>query len=501
MGRTVAGSDAARGVSPSVAVLVVAYNAEMTLVATLDRIPDEVWTSAAEVCVFDDASADKTYEVGLEYRRRTGRKNLSLFRNPINLGYGGNQKLAYRYAIGQGYDIGVLLHGDGQYAPEIMMTLVTPLLDDQADAVLESRMLRKTDALKGGMPLYKFLGNRILTEFANSLLAERFSEYHTGYRAYDLHALADLPLERNTDDFHFDTQVIIQLLAAHKRIVEVPIPTFYGDEECHVDGMAYARNVASSVLQYKLHCLGLAHRPEYDLAVRDYPARTRRYELHERMATHVPPGCRVLEIGCGAGHLTRLLSNRRCIVHGVDPNPGSMARSQADACFGGELRKTAELVAGQRYDRIILADILEHLEEPEELLRTLRPLLSDGGRVLASTGNVAHWFVRLSLLAGRFHYTPRGILDSTHLRLYTPDSFAQLLFDSGYRVVERDVAVLPIEELHSVLSDGIVADGLRKAAYLASQALPGLMAYQTIVEAELVPDPLDAVSSQKMLLK
>ncbi|MCD6498695.1 MAG: methyltransferase domain-containing protein [Deltaproteobacteria bacterium] len=501
MGRTVASSDAARSGSPSVAVLVVAYNAETTLAATLDRIPDEVWELAAEVCLFDDASADRTYEVGLEYRKRTGRQNLSLFQNPVNLGYGGNQKLAYRYAIGQGHDIGVLLHGDGQYAPEIMMTLVDPLLDGTADAVLGSRMLRKTDAIKGGMPLYKFVGNRVLTEFANSLLAERFSEYHTGYRAYDLHALADLPLERNTDDFHFDTQVIIQLLAAHKRIVEVPIPTFYGDEECHVDGIAYARNVVSSVLQYKLHCLGLAHRPEYDLSVRDYPARTHRYELHERMAMHVPPGSRVLEVGCEVGHLTGLLVERNCVVHGIDPNPGPMARSKAAACFVGNFHRVAEYAAGHQYDRIVLADVLEHIEEPEKLLRALRPLLSDGGRILASTGNVAHWFVRFSLLAGRFHYTPRGILDSTHLRLYTPDSFAQLLSDSGYRVVERDVAVLPIEELHRVLSDGIVADGLRRLAYVASRAMPGLMAYQTIVEAEPVPDPLDAVSSQKALLK
>src|SRR5947209_12699171 len=159
---------------------------------------------------------------------------LNILKHPKNLGYGGNQKAGYKYFIEKGFDVVVLLHGDGQYAPEVLARMYHPIVTDQADAVFGSRMMKDYGGpLKGGMPLYKYIGNRILTYFENRALSMKLTEFHSGYRAYNLHALAKINFDHMTDDFHFDTEIIIKLNHQGMRIREVPIPTYYGDEICH----------------------------------------------------------------------------------------------------------------------------------------------------------------------------------------------------------------------------------------------------------------------------
>ena len=179
-----------------------------------------------------------------------------MVRHTKNLGYGGNQKAAYKLAIERGLDIVVLLHADGQYAPEMLPEMVAPLERGECDAVMGSRMMEKGAARRGGMPLYKLVGNRILTGAENAMLGARFTEFHSGYRVYSTSALRDIPFEHNTDDFDFDTQIIVQLLDAGKRILEIPIPTYYGDEICYVNGMRYAKDVIKDVLEYRLVTMG-----------------------------------------------------------------------------------------------------------------------------------------------------------------------------------------------------------------------------------------------------
>jgi glycosyltransferase involved in cell wall biosynthesis len=235
-----------------IGVLVVAYNAESTLARVLDRIPNEIMAKVEEIFVFDDASRDRTYEVGKAYQERPYGDKVSIFRNPVNLMYGGNQRRGYQYAIERGLDIVVLLHGDGQYAPEVMQSLLTPLETGQAEMVMGSRMLVKGSALRGKMPLYKYVGNRVLTTIQNLLAGTSFSEFHSGYRAYSVHALRTIPLETLTTNWHFDTQIILQFLKRKYRIVEVPIPTYYGDEICHVNGVPYALNCIREALGFAL---------------------------------------------------------------------------------------------------------------------------------------------------------------------------------------------------------------------------------------------------------
>lgn len=235
-----------------IGILVVAYNAETTLRSVLDRIPQGIMDKVEEIFVFDDASLDATYEAGQTYKAREGGDKLSIFRNPQNLMYGGNQRRGYQYAIERGLDIVVLLHGDGQYAPEVMQTLLTPLESGEADMVMGSRMMVAGAALRGNMPLYKYVGNRVLTMVQNLLAGTRFTEFHSGYRAYSIHALRLIPLDQLTTNWHFDTQIILQFLKRGYRVKEVPIPTYYGDEICHVNGIPYALNCIREVLSYAL---------------------------------------------------------------------------------------------------------------------------------------------------------------------------------------------------------------------------------------------------------
>ncbi|HEX5502269.1 MAG TPA: glycosyltransferase family 2 protein [Thermomicrobiales bacterium] len=233
-----------------IAILVVAYNAEATLARVLDRVPPAIWEKVAEVIVFDDASQDRTYAVGRDYQRRAAPDKLTVFRNPVNLMYGGNQQQGYRYAIARGFDHVVLLHGDGQYAPEVMQRLLTPLESGAAAATMGSRMLDPGGALRGRMPRYKFVGNRVLTWAQNRLAGAAFSEWHSGYRAYAVAALRTIPLERLTAGWHFDTQIVLEFLRRGYPVAEVPIPTYYGEEICHVNGVPYAAHCLAETARF-----------------------------------------------------------------------------------------------------------------------------------------------------------------------------------------------------------------------------------------------------------
>src|SRR5262245_25204029 len=205
---------------PRLLVFVIAYYAEATLRTVLERIPQGVFDRyRCEILVVDDASEDRTFHIGKEYQQAHPHIPMTVLRNEYNEGYGGNQKVGYTYAVDQKFDFVAMVHGDGQYAPEELERLAEPLRTGEADAVFGSRMMSKFGALKGGMPLYKFLGNKILTRAQNAMLGTKLSEFHSGYRIYSVKALQAIQYRMNSNDFHFDTEIIIQLLNAGKRIV------------------------------------------------------------------------------------------------------------------------------------------------------------------------------------------------------------------------------------------------------------------------------------------
>ena len=181
---------------PRLLVFIVAYNAEKTIESVLRRIPSTLLDDyEVETLVIDDSSQDATFERSETIRRAEALPfPLHVLFNPVNQGYGGNQKIGFHFAIREGFDYVALVHGDGQYAPECLPELVRPLRDGEADAVFGSRMLAKGEARRGGMPLYKFVGNRILSRFQNKLLDASLSEFHSGYRVYSTRALRKHPV-------------------------------------------------------------------------------------------------------------------------------------------------------------------------------------------------------------------------------------------------------------------------------------------------------------------
>src|ERR1700722_1157270 len=168
-----------------VLIFIVAYNAERTIQQVVRRIPSSLAEYDTEILIIDDSSHDETFEQAHHMERTGGMPfPITVLYNPVNQGYGGNQKIGFSYAIQNGFDIVALIHGDGQYAPESLPGLLQPLLEEEADAVFGSRMINRFAALKGGMPLYKYVGNRILTGIQNRLLRSSLSEFHSGYQLY-----------------------------------------------------------------------------------------------------------------------------------------------------------------------------------------------------------------------------------------------------------------------------------------------------------------------------
>ncbi|HEX6277844.1 MAG TPA: bifunctional glycosyltransferase/class I SAM-dependent methyltransferase [Polyangiaceae bacterium] len=463
-----------------IAIFIVAYNAVTTLRQVLDRIPEEIWDKVEEVFVFDDSSKDDTMLVGMGYKALHGKAKLSIFRNEKNLGYGGNQILGYRYAIEQGYDIVALLHGDGQYAPEALPELLKPLEAGDADAVFGSRMMSKGAAREGGMPLYKYVGNKILTHFENAMLGTSLSEFHSGYRLYSCHALKQVPFEKNTSDFHFDTQIIIQFHAAGLRIVEKPIPTYYGDEICHVNGMKYAKDVVKSVVEYQLHEMGLHHHPNYEVAP-SYKLKKSPLSSHSQILGLVGPSPRrVLDIGCGQGELGHALVQRGHTVTGIDYRPPHFP---LDEFIESDLSNGLPPISVDRkFDVILLADVLEHLADPLSLLRQAVARLADGGSILVSLPNAVHWSMRLQVAWGKFDYTNKGILDRSHLRFFTKASAERLFADAGLAVASHRSTPVPWENVVPKALGELAQSTVERADYFFTRLRPNVFAYQHLFE-------------------
>ena len=334
--------------------------------------------------VGDDHSQDSTYLVGLGYQQTATDLPLTIVRHPENLGYGGNQKWGYQYAIE---------HGLGRRGAPARRRAVRPRAAGQpwssrsstgrAEAVFGSRMLHRGEARRGGMPAYKYVGNRILTTMQNAVVgtdAVRVALGLPGLRR--ARAWPRCPSTDNSDGFDFDTEIIIQLHEAKLRIAEVPIPTYYGDEICYVDGMKYAKDVTRDVLRYRAHKMGFG---TGELAFASDRLRA------EGGRGHLPrpdpgagwsrgPPSRVLDLGCSDGELGRPARG-----HGPRGRRGRLTRSTR-ACASRSPTSSRPTSTqgipedvGDGFDVVLAADVLEHVRHPERAPRR-RPRACCAGR-------------------------------------------------------------------------------------------------------------------------
>jgi glycosyltransferase involved in cell wall biosynthesis len=233
-----------------VVVVMPAYNAAQTLEKTWKEIPLDI---VDEVILVDDASRDETSELA----RKLGIHHV--IRHDKNRGYGGNQKTCYTHALKQGADIVIMVHPDYQYSPRLIESMAYIIANGVYPVVYASRILGK-GALKGGMPLYKYVANRLLTLFQNILMGQKLSEYHTGYRAFSAEALRKVNLEANSDDFVFDNEITAQIFMAGMEIAEVTCPTRYFEEASSINfrrSVIYGLGVLRVSMQYRLHKWGI----------------------------------------------------------------------------------------------------------------------------------------------------------------------------------------------------------------------------------------------------
>jgi glycosyltransferase involved in cell wall biosynthesis len=471
-----------------VLIFVVAYNAAGTIEKVLSRIPRSLHSATVEVLIIDDSSGDETFANGLRFEQQRPPFKITVLRTPENQGYGGNQKLGYRYAIDHGFDIVALLHGDGQYAPEKLPELLEPLLSNNADAVFGSRMIDKRAARRGGMPFYKWIGNQILTAFQNWMLGTKFSEFHSGYRLYSTRALAQLPFERNTGDFHFDTEIIIQLVLKNFEIRELPIPTFYGNEICHVNGLKYTLNVCKAMVRARLHQMNLFFDRKFDV---ESPEETYDLKLgftssHTMAIDAARPGARLLDVGCGQGYVGTEMTRKGCRVTGMDRYLPKTGQPPAQIDFiRWDLDRKEFPVNVSQFDQIFMLDIIEHLKQPEEFMDELR--FATGCKrpdLIITTANIGFFATRLMLFFGQFNYGKRGILDATHTRLFTFRSMRELLRQCGYKIL--DIRGIPAP-YPKALGDNMLSRFLLRLNETLIYLSRNLFSYQIFIKAQALP--------------
>lgn len=477
--------------SSRVLIFVVAYQHERLIEGLFERIPEQLFNNdRIQFLVIDDAGGDATAEVLQRWIEARDIENVSVARNPYNQRYGGNQKLGYRYALEAGFDFTILLHGDAQYAPEMLPEFIDIWERTDAAVVLGTRMGSVESARAGGMPLYKIFANKFLTTFQNYLTGLGLTEYHTGYRAYSSAFLRRVPFEINTNEYHFDTEMLLQAANIGAHIEEFDIPTHYGDEDCNVDGVQYGKDVLKETIRYRAHRMGMLCSLKY----RDLEKGSGHYAVHGLDTAHVGAlevidqvkPQRVVDLGCGSGIVARACRERGIEVTGVDlaePEDGAVDRFEK-----ADLSEPLPFDALDT-DMVLMVDVIEELPSPEQLLlnlrnhsRALRPG-KEAPTVVVVTPNVAFISNRIGLLFGRFNYTDRGILDIQHRRLFNRVALRRTLGDCGYAIESIDPVGVPWE----AVVGGSIGRFLQSATGLLAKIWPSAFAFQFLVTCRPMP--------------
>jgi glycosyltransferase involved in cell wall biosynthesis len=474
-----------------VLIFVVCYKAADSIESVLSRIPADIWNNerfGTEVLVIDNQSPDRTFYAAENYSKLHPHRKVTVLYNPKSQGYGGNQKIGFRYAIERGFDAIVLLHGDNRYAPERLPEMLKPILETGADVVLGSRMIHKSAALKEGMPRHKWIGNQILTMMQNWILGSRLSEFHSGYRAYSTKAIASVPFEDNSNGFDFDTDIIVQFLDTHKHIVEVAVPTFYGNEIAGAHGLGYAVRVIHSSILSRIIRLGIYYHPKFDYEPETnckYKAKFGYPSSHQFAYDQVGQNATVIDIGCGPGFMAEALAKKASKTVSVDRQIQPAVRQCSWKCVEANIDEYDFGDDVGKVDYILALDVIEHLKSPEKLLAKLRNRFShDCPEIVITTGNIAFLPMRVSLLFAGFHYGRRGILDMDHTRLFTFSSLVRTLQLNGYEVVSKRGLPAPFP---LAVGDGLLAKFLLAVNCFLIKISKSIFSYQIAVVAKPLP--------------
>ncbi len=444
-------------------------------------IPLPLRARFAEIAVFTGASGPDLSPA----REQLPQLALGVHRLPRNGAYGELRKAAFEHALSSGAHTAICIRGDGLHPVAELPDLVAAALRWPEDLVIAARrhaLLRRAP----GLPVARLLAHRLATGFQNRILGLRLSDYHSSFRAVPVAALARIPFQLCDSGRSFDMQLVVQCRALGVPIREQPVPPSWSEFGSDLHGIAGVAGACASAIDYRLHQLHLIRRGRW------FVERGVHYTLkrspsgsHMQILDAIRPGSRVLDLGCSQGLLARPLEERGVRVVGVDRHPRGEIASQLEAYYERDLEQPLELPVGREFDYVVLSDVIEHLRNRRALLRSARRFLVVGGRLILSTPNVALWFYRLSLLVGRFEYGARGVLDRTHVHLYTRASIRREVEAAGFRVLRERSTALPFEVVFESTGRSRLLRFAAHAYHQLARMWPALFSYQHILEAEI----------------
>ncbi len=463
-----------------VLVFVVAHSAEENLVRLFEGFPKELLADPdIDFLCIDDASADSGAETLAAWVGEEGLQSIRVLRNPVNQGHGGNRKLGCTIAVEEGYDLIVLLDGNGRYDHGLVAAFTRERKNSGADVILGTGTGRGS------------LGNRLLTRAVNKLTGLALSECLPGCRAYAVSFLREIKFALNTNGPNFDTEILLQAAHMGADVTELPVLGPDCERGRRAGGPAYAWRMLGAVAGFRLHRLGIVCSLKYrrQEAERYVDKTNTPYSSHRMALDHVlrmrPE--RLLDVGCGSGHVAMRCQEQGIEVTGIDRD--ARPAYPLAAFFKADLDRDPFPVDLSDFGVVLLLDIIEHLSEPEIFLTRLRNRHlshSDPERiptVILSTPNVAFVGIRLSLLCGRFTYAERGILDITHRRLFTRRSLLRALRGSGYRVRRVQAVPPPFERVVG----GRAGRFLGLVGRVLACLWPGAFAFQFLVICQPLP--------------
>lgn len=445
----------------------------------LARIPSELDACLCEVLVVPPRPEDAP-ELAESLRLPGRALVVRVHRNPRPYGFGSARKAAFEYALRAGFDHVAVLRGDGSHPPEELPRLLHAVVCDGHSAVSAARAsaVSRPRPRRSSEVLAAWLQNRIL--------GVRLADPASSYRVYSRRDLERIPFQLDVDDRAFDAQILLQLRALGRVLHEVALPAEWPELAPGRAGWLALARACAMAFDYRLHQLHVTRRGSYLVDTGAY------YTLkqsptgsHAQLVEAIGAGSCVLDLGCSQGLLARPLRSRGVRVTGVDARRWEPLADELEDFFLRDLEEPLDLPTGRVFDCVVISDVIEHVRNRVQLLRSARRYLKPGGRLLISTPNVALWFYRLSLLVGRFEYGPRGVLDESHAHLYTRATFRREVERAGFHVLRERVTALPFEVVFESTGRSRLLRTVSRGYHALARAWPELFAYQFILEAEI----------------
>jgi 2-polyprenyl-3-methyl-5-hydroxy-6-metoxy-1,4-benzoquinol methylase len=455
---------------------------------TVERIPESLDEWLDEVVVMLDRPSQQPASTPADL---VGTRSLELrfHRPPRDSGYGAARKAAFEYALLKRVDFAIVMRGDASHAPERLPELIRAALAEPPRLLLAARASGPAPSLHG-------LAHRLGSFFQNRVLGLRLRDYHTSFRLYPTEALRRIPFQLDSDDSRFDAEIIVQFRALGVPIHEEQILDGRRGDGTGSDQLSHGLASCLTAVEYRLHQTHLTRDGRF-LVDHDVHYTLKRSDTssHMQIVSAIRPDSQVLDLGCSQGLLARPLQQKNVRLTGVDVGPGDRLARELAQYHQRDLEEPLDLPLERIFDYVVCADVIEHLRRRTQLLRSARRYLKQDGRLIISTPNVALWFYRLSLLAGRFEYGPRGVLDETHVHLYTGASFRREVEKAGFQVVRQRVTSLPFEVVFESTGRSRFVRYLASSYHWLARLWPSMFAYQFVLEAEITT--LDEESTER----